>query len=271
MSRALLAAALVASVAGSAAAAPAPGGRLNFLACPLIRDTEPTCWIAKYNGETYYLGSQRSPTESYPPQMKHQVLVEGEVTGEPRVCGGIVLKPVRLSVMPELDLSCDSPVLPGDGLTPPTLAPRAPLASRPRDVVGGIGSAMRVDAPKPPFDTREFVVDFDFGRDLLTDQMQRRMIEALTYAKAVDPRRITVKGYAAATLLSNSRALAEPVSIAEQRAQKMARILTNLGAPKDVMQVEWATAAEPGDGISDFTRRRVVVTVEPKTVSATDR
>ena len=244
-------------------AAPAPGGRLNFLACPLIRDTEPNCWIARYQGETYYLGSQRGPTESYPPQMKHQVLVEGTPTTEPRICGGIVMKPVKLSVMPELDLSCDSPVLPGDGLTAPTRPPRAALTSRPRDVVGGIGSFMRAEEPKPPFNTREFTIEFDFGRDLLTDQNQRKVIEALTYAKAVKPQRITVMGYAATTLLSNGRPLAEPADLARQRAQKVAHILANFGAPKDVMQIAWAPQVEPGDGKTDHERRRTVVIVQP--------
>jgi hypothetical protein len=261
--RVICTAALAWAVAGAAVAAPAPGERLNFLACPQIRDTTPNCWTAQYQGETYYIGAQRGPNESYPPQMKHQVLVEGVVGDGPRICGGVPVKPVRLSVMPELDLKCDSPVLPGDGLTPPTLPPRAPLVSRPRDVVGGIGSFMRSDPPQPPYTTREFRIDFDFGTDLLVDQMQKRVIEVLTYAKAANAKGIRIKGYSATTLLSNGRRLAEPEGLAEQRAKKVARILANFGAPESAMQVAWADSPESPDGIGDADRRRVTVTVQP--------
>jgi outer membrane protein OmpA-like peptidoglycan-associated protein len=255
--------ALTWAVAGAAAAAPAPGERLNFLSCPQIHDTTPNCWTADYQGETYYIGAQRGPTESYPPQMKHQILVEGVVGDGPRICGGIPVKPVRLSVMPEIDLKCDSPVLPGDGLTAPTLPPRAPLVSRPRDVVGGIGSFMRSDPPQPPYTVREFRIDFDFGSDLLTDQMQKRVIEVLTYAKAANAKAIAIKGYSATTLLTNGRRLAETDGLGEQRARKVARILANFGASEPTMAVAWAESTEPADGVGDADRRRVTVIVQP--------
>ncbi|MEO6339187.1 MAG: OmpA family protein [Caulobacteraceae bacterium] len=252
----------LALLAGGALAAPGPGERLNFLACPLIRDTTPNCWIAEYAGETYYLGAQRGPTDSYLPQMKHQVLVEGVVSDAPRVCGGVVIRPARVSVMPELDLTCDKPVLPAVGLPPPAPPVRTTLASRPSDAVGGIGSFMRAEPPKPPFTVRDFKVDFDFDSEILSDQMQRRMIEALTYVRGVNPKKITVTGYRAATLLSNGRTLTETEVMAERRARKVARILINLGAPEQLVSVGWTSAAEPAD-MAGADRRRATITVEP--------
>ncbi len=67
------------------------------------------CWTAKSGGETYFLGIQSDiGGEWYPPQLNHQVLVEGTVAKGPRICGGIVLKPIKTSVLPEVDKSCNT-------------------------------------------------------------------------------------------------------------------------------------------------------------------
>ena len=242
---------------------------VNFLACPMIRDTTPNCWIARHAGETYFIGAQRGPADSYLPQMKHQVLVEGVVTDAPRVCGGIVLRPLRISVMPELDLTCDSPVLPADGLAGPLLPPRAaaPTGQMPSEVLGAVGSFMRAPAPQPPFTEREFRIDFDFGTDILTDQMQRRVIEILTYAATAKARQVVIRGYPGATLLANGPVLAEQGSLGEQRARKIADVFVNVagkaGVTRDRLRVEWTSAAETPDGTDDAASRRVTVTVIP--------
>jgi outer membrane protein OmpA-like peptidoglycan-associated protein len=201
--------------------------------------------------------------DSYLPQMKHQVLVEGVVTDEPRVCGGIVLRPLRVSVLPELDLSCDGPVLPADGLTPPSLPVRGSAAAAPpfSDVLGPVGSFMRAPVPQPPFADREFRIDFDFGTDILTDQMQRRVIEILTYGATARAKEYVIRGYPAATLLSSGQVLEEAAGLGEQRAHKMAELFVNLGAPRERLRVEWASRAEPPDGSNDSSRRRVTVAV----------
>ena len=236
---------------------------VNFVSCPQLRDTTPNCWIARSGGETYFIGAQRGPNDSYLPQMKHQVLVEGVVTDEPRVCGGIVLRPLRVSVLPELDLSCDGPILPADGLAPPTLPPRgsAAPAGTPSDVLGPVGSFMRTPVPQPPFTDREFRIDFDFGTDILTDQMQRRVIEILTYGATARAKAYVIRGYPAATLLSNGQVLEEPAGLGEQRARKMADLLVNLGASRERLRVDWASVPETPDGSNDAYRRRVTVAV----------
>ena len=62
------------------------GSHRAFVVCPEIRDTKTSpCWLAEYSGETYFLGIQGGVAEDfYPPQLEHQVLVEGEVVAGPR-------------------------------------------------------------------------------------------------------------------------------------------------------------------------------------------
>ena len=67
-----------------------------------------------------------------PPQLGHQVLVEGVVSDEPRICGGIVLKPVVLSVLPELDNSCTTMLPAEDRYNLTFEPPRPPGPSRGR-------------------------------------------------------------------------------------------------------------------------------------------
>ena len=81
----------------------------NFIACPIVRDTKTVpCFLAEYEGETYFLAIQQDiAAEVYPPQLLHEVLVEGTVVPGPRVCGGIPFKPVKLSVMREVNRACN--------------------------------------------------------------------------------------------------------------------------------------------------------------------
>jgi hypothetical protein len=59
------------------------------------------------------------------------VLVEGTVSAEPRISGGIVLKPVYLSVMPEPDASCNT-MLPAEERYNLTFEPPGPRPSKGR-------------------------------------------------------------------------------------------------------------------------------------------
>jgi len=103
------------------------GQQRNFVSCPIVRDTKTVpCFLAEYEGETYYLGIQQDITSDFhPPQLKHEVLVEGRVAPGPRVCGGIPLQPVSISTLKEVNLAC-STLLPAEpGLDAPP-APRGP-------------------------------------------------------------------------------------------------------------------------------------------------
>ena len=78
---------------------------LSFVTCPIVRDTKTVpCWLAEYKGETYYLGNQGGVAQDfYPPQLNHEVLVEGIIAEGPRVCGGVPLRPVKTSVFLEIN------------------------------------------------------------------------------------------------------------------------------------------------------------------------
>ena len=79
------------------AAATVHAQNVSFVTCPVVRDTRTVpCWLAEYEGETYYLGKQGGVAQDfYPPQLNHEVLVEGVVAQGPRLCGGVPLRPVK--------------------------------------------------------------------------------------------------------------------------------------------------------------------------------
>lgn len=220
-----------------------PADRRHFVACPIVRDTSTLpCWLAEYEGELYYLGSQGSSASAfYPPQLLHEALIEGTVADGPRICGGIPLSPVRVSVMRELTAACNT-ILPAE----PGLAPaRSPIA------------------PAPTFsnDTRVFVIPYDFDSDYLTLHTTRIVVEAARIATAVAATRVEVHGHRGATLLSNGRTLTEGARIGEVRARRMAENLAGLGVPADRVRVTWQQEPDVPDGVTDPDRRRVTITV----------
>src|SRR5262249_54720899 len=133
-----------------------PANRRNFIACPIVRDTKTLpCWLAEYEGELYFLGFQGGKAAGvFSPHFNHEVVVEGTVTNEPRVCGGIPLKPVRISVIEELNRACNTLLPAEDGME----APAAP-ALRGADDMRNPGSGAT---------QRDFTVPFDFDSDYLT-------------------------------------------------------------------------------------------------------
>ena len=221
-----------------------PANRRNFVACPIVRDTKTMpCWLAEYDGEIYYLGQQGSSgAEFYPPQLNHEVLVEGTVTSERRVCGGIPLSPVRVSVLREINRACNTLLPAEEGSEPPPPPPypaRAPL----------------------PDTTREFKIPFDFDSDYLTLHTTRIVGEAARIAKLVNAAKIEVKGYRATTWLSNRQKIIETESIAEMRTKKVGAILSGLGLK--TVSVSWKNEPEPCDGVTDSANRRVTISLKP--------
>ena len=226
-----------------------PANRRNFIACPIIRDTKTLpCWLAEYEGETYFLGLQgSSASEFYPPQLNHEVLVEGTITNEPRICGGIPLKALRISVLPEINRACNTLLPAEDGME----APNFP-AKRFTD-----------DMRKPGTDTetREFIVPFDFDNDYLTFHTTKIVSEAARVAKAIKVAKIEVTGYRATTWLSNGKKFIEVESIAEKRAKKVGEIMVGLGFSN--ASVNWKSEPEPCDGVTDAQKRRVTISLKP--------
>lgn len=236
----------------------------NFVACPIVRDTKTVpCFLAEYEGETYYLTIQQDiQAEIYPPQLLHEVLVEGTVASGPRVCGGIPLKPVKLSVLPELNQSCNT-ILPAEpGIeAPPTRRPAGP-STRQAPVVVGAPPA-RQDQLAGPFTERAFNILYDFDSSFLFSRDTRVVSQASAYATAAKAKSVEITAHRAASLLSNGRILTENEAIAAQRAGKVADLLRGLGTDPASITVRVAPEVAKPDGVSDPQNRLVTIRVIP--------
>jgi hypothetical protein len=273
---------LAAAAAGAIAAVTPPAERRNFVACPVLQDTDTVpCWLAEYRGELYFLGIQTDSGGWSPPWLGHQVLVEGRLAGGPRICGGVALTsdyaasappsgtsegqplptPPVVSVMRELDASCNS-VLPAD--------PRFQILGRRGPGPNTAASALRKPPPPPapptvtsPYTAKTFTLTYEFDSELAA----RTIVEALNavqYAQAVHAREITIVGHRGSTLLSDGSLAQEIPIIAQLRAQELARTLRKLGLPDSAtLTVRWDSQPESADGVTDPDRRRADIAVLP--------
>ena len=179
------------------------GQQRNFVSCPIVRDTNTVpCFLAEYDGELYYLGIQQDITSSFhPPQLKHEVLVEGTVAAGPRVCGGIPLQPVSISVIKEVNLACNTllPAEPGID-APPALRGAGPCFA---------SASIDKSAARTPYGRQEFTVLYSFDDDYLEFGAARVVNEAASYAKQAGASSVKITGYRAISLLSNGQRLTE--------------------------------------------------------------
>ena len=259
--------AIIASVVLSAAAAATAGAEMppasqrNFVSCPIVRDTATVpCWLSEYDGELYYLGIQTDVSADFdPPFLGHNVLVEGTISEQPRICGGIVLDPVRISPMLDFDARCNT-ILPAEDRYTVPFAPRPP---------GPSGGRLAFERPpsepevlRPPYPEREFEIFYDFdmlimGRDAAT------LAQILDYATKIDARTIQVTGSSGATLLSDGTTLTEDASIAVKRADEVARLLETGGLGDRRFEISNASEQEEPDGVEDWRARRTIIRVVP--------
>lgn len=240
--------------------APKPGERKSFVACPMVRNTYVPCWLAEHEGELYYLGVQGDlNAEFYPPQLGHKALIEGTVSDGPRICGGIVLEPVHVSVLPELTPSCNT-ILPDEGhASPPYHRTPGPNNSE-REERADRGP----DLPaRPPAEGVTFIVPFEFDvGERLYSRDSRIVTMAARYARDVGASRIKVTGYTGGALLSSGELLKERAVIGELRARNIEAMLRHAGISADALEVEWREAEAP-DGIDDHLTRRAEIVVMP--------
>lgn len=249
--------ALFASVSISAA----PPTHRNFVACPIVRDTSTVpCWLAEYKGETYFLTLQTDVSAPVnPPQLGHRVLVEGVVSDEPRICGGIVLKPVTLSVLPELDSSC-STMLPAEDRYNLTFeAPRPPGPSKGRLAFAQDPATPRPERAAVEPGPRTFVIQYDFD-NLIGFRHGGQLSQIRDFAEKTKATRIEIAGYRASSLLSDDSVLTEREGIGQQRADQVASLLKDAGLGALAFDVRWRDAPRP-DGVNDAALRRIEVTV----------
>ena|SRR5271170_6242270 len=257
--------AVLLSLGAAVVSANSGGTHLTFVGCPILRNTELPCWLGEYNGDLYFLGPQGDLTaEFYPPEFGHQMLVEGEVAGGPRICGGVVLKAVKVSVLPDLDVACNV-MLPADAFPDPPNN----RGSGPSGVRGGVAPPPPPrPAPKeykPPYTPRVFTANFNADSERLWRQAQIAIEDAARFAGAASASKIEITGYRAAIRLSNGRDYVERSIIAERRAKAVEEALHNVGIPQSArVVVAWRAAAIPySDAVANPQGRSVSVRVVP--------
>jgi hypothetical protein len=232
--------------------------RTNFVSCPIVRDTASVpCWLAEYNGELYFLTLQTDVSAPVtPPWLGHRVLVEGAVSAEPRICGGIVLNPVHLSVL-ERDASCNT-MLPAEERYNLTFEPPRP----PGPSKGRLAFDNSPPAPAPAATpaVREFVVSYPFD-GLVGFNHAGVLTGILEFARAGSAREIEIVGSRGAVRLSNGQTMVEESGIARKRAEQVAMLLQGANLTGPTYKITWHEEAAAATGVDDQLSRRGVVTV----------
>jgi hypothetical protein len=242
-------------------AAPAPGERLSFVSCPIVRDTSSVpCFLSDYEGDSYYLTIQSDVSASVqPPLLGHQVLVEGIVTDQPAICGGIVLDQVHLSAMPELDANCNT-MLPADDRYVIDFNPRPPGPSAGRLAFDPAPGAPSVEPP-PPEGRQEFNIYFDFDKGI-SFRHPRFLSDILSTAEILKPSGMLVTGVRGAHRLTDGSLLLESANVGQRRAEEVAGLLLEAGIGVD-SELNWIGDEANADGVDDWQSRRVTVILVP--------
>jgi hypothetical protein len=249
-------AALLATVSFAAhGAEPDP---LPLVACPIVQDTPSVpCWIVETGGETYYLGIQSDVSAPFnPPSLGHMVLVEGRVDRTaPRICGGLVIDPVTVSIMPEASPESDELRMVNPRISLPFEPPRPPGPSLGRLAFSYPGPP---PAPQPPFEAKSFTVPYEF-EGMVGFKTPQFLNPVLLYAQQTGAKRIEITGYRGATRLADGTTLTEHEGIAHARAQEIAAMLK--GAGIDAAEYKVSADERPARGGPDT--RRVEIRVVP--------
>ena len=242
--------------------APAPGERISFVSCPIIRDTRSVpCWISQYDGDTYYLTIQSDVSAAVqPPMLGHQVLVEGVVSDAPSICGGIVLDPVRLSVMPERDASCNT-MLPADDRYTIDFNPRPPGPSAGRLAFAPAPRTRQAAPPPAPEGPQSVDLYFDFDKGV-SFRHPGELSSILSLANRLPARKVKITGVRGAHLLTDRTLLRESANVGKRRAEEIAGLLQGAGLAVS-SEIEWVDGEGEADGVDDWRTRRVTVVLTP--------
>jgi hypothetical protein len=227
---------------------------LSFVTCPVVRDTATApCWLAEYQGELYFLGVQSGVAQDfYPPQLNHEVLVEGTVAEGPRVCGGIPMQTVKISVMIEINRSCNTILPAEDGIEAPPrgIGPGRGTGSPP------VSSWTRSDGPD------DVTIFFDFDSDFLSLHSTGAVQRIVEHFRQTSARDLQVTVHRGASKLSNGAILVEAPAITRERAVKIQAILVGLGVPVDALKMQLMNEPAAPDGINDPWSRKVTLAVK---------
>ena len=241
-------------------AAPAAGSRLSFVSCPIVRDTNTVpCWLSEYEGQMYFLTLQTDVSAPVnPPWLGHKVLVEGVVSDEPSICGGRVLKPVTLSVLPELDRSCNTMLPAEDRYNLTFEPPRPPGPSKGRLAFGDPTprNAAAAQAQTP----RAFTLQYEFDGTVVFRHAQilQQILDAANAGHATE---IRITGYRSASRLSNGTVMAERANIDRQRAEQIRELLKGAGLTNVTYMLQWKDLSQRPNGVDDAVNRHAEVLV----------
>lgn len=251
--------ALACCVAVVAAGAESAGQRMSFVSCPVVRDTRTVpCWLAEHRGQMYFLTLQTDVSAPVtPPWLGHKVLVEGVVSDKPDICGGRVIEPVTLSVLPELDASCDT-MLPAEdryelGFEPP----RPPGPSRGRLA---FGDPVTRNAG-PDVTERRVTLRYEFDGKVMfrhAGNLQRIFDTARTTGAS----EVRITAYRSGSRLSDGTVMRERESIGRERAEQIRELLEGAGLEGVKYSVSWRDLSKKPDGsAADFENRRADVEI----------
>ncbi len=259
----------------------APPTQRNFIACPVVMDTlDVPCWVAEYEGERYYLTVQTGRgggNESYPfsPMVRHRVLVEGTVSDEPRICGGIVLRDAKLSPMVDVEPECGK-LVPGEGFRTKGPRPIGPDGDPPgprettalqRNRGPNLSREAQAKAYQEQVAARkpmEYEIKYFFDSNYLPFPVEQRTVDqAAQYAVDVRASRVEIVGYRGATILSNGQRAIEQAGLGKARAEKIADIFEFFQVPRDIVKVTWKEEPEHANGVRDYELRRATIRVIP--------
>jgi hypothetical protein len=249
-------------LAGAAQAAQPDPAIRNFIACPIVRDTVSVpCWLAEYDGELYFLTLQTDVSAPVnPPWLGHRVLVEGRRSDKPRICGGIPLEPLKLSVIAEPDASCNLMLPAEDRYNLTFEPPRPPGPSGGRLAFNTLPMPVQPTAVKR--EPQHYTLGYDFN-GLVNFKIPFQLAPALDMARAMPATRVEITGYRGAALLSDGTVLQEQPDLAKRRAEQVAELLRGAGLTSPRYTVRWVDAAPAPQGIDDFRQRRVEITLLP--------
>ncbi|MBB6093812.1 hypothetical protein HNQ60_002693 [Povalibacter uvarum] len=230
----------------------------RFIGCPVYRDTDAGrksgCWLVDdpSTGTRYDVTAGRLK-----PILGQMILVEGAVSQQdPKLCGGVILEPVSVSVLPQ---ACKPYLIPAEGHPGRRFALPANVMQP--------SSVPRV-LPPPPYEPREYTILFELNSDFLVYQYSETIIEsAVLYTRASKPRRVLISGYAATHPIEISgQSIREDIAIARARAEMVAEAFRRLGVSTSALKLEWkgdAGTAHADDGLTEAARRRVEIRIEP--------
>ncbi len=228
---------------------------VNFITCPVYRDTDAGpksgCWLAtdRASGIRYDIGSGLTK-----PLGEQAVLVEGRTNKnsktDSQLCGGVVLNPVRVSV---LEQKCSAHMLPAENYPGRVFRP-------PGELMQPLSVERKL--PRSPFDNRSYSILFNYNSDFLNYQYSEVILEKASLYIRASKAKVTVIGYAATSPISvSNQQIQESVLLAEVRAKKVETALLRLGVNPDKIKIESSGKPSPvthyADGLEQETLRRV--------------